>query len=432
MSGAVVADSASDQSQRWFARLWWLEQPTDDMPPHRLRRVLGVMGLPTLGLAFAISILTTYGPLVLQHLAHSTTKVGLLIGGEGAFALAVPIISGGLSDRLPPTQFGRRLPFVMAGGPLVLIGLILLPLSPTYFVAGVAVLLFYVGYYLFYPPYRAIYADVLSPDLYARAQASQAILRGVGLGGALLAGGLLINLATVLPFIVAGVLLAVTGMALWPVSRLSDTDGSTGSAARSSVRHLLFRNRQLQQFAVGNALWEFSFAGLKSFIVLYVVHGLDRSPAMSSAVIAVVAVAYVVGAPVAARLADRYGMVRVMTWSAAVFGVGLCYGAVPTTITPMLIALPFVALAGAILLTLPQALAFLCAPGGGQGVAAGIVDVSRGVGLVLGPIAVGAAISLFSNVFDATHGYGAMWPVIGVANLLSLPLLWKLRSVEGA
>jgi hypothetical protein len=42
--------------------------------------------------------------------------------------------------------------------------------------------MFFVGYYVYYPPYRALYADLLPRRLYARAQAGQAIARGAGLG----------------------------------------------------------------------------------------------------------------------------------------------------------------------------------------------------------------------------------------------------------
>jgi hypothetical protein len=49
--------------------------------------------LPTFGRALGISVLTTYGPVILIHLLHSPTAVGALIGGEGAFALVVPSTS---------------------------------------------------------------------------------------------------------------------------------------------------------------------------------------------------------------------------------------------------------------------------------------------------------------------------------------------------
>jgi MFS family permease len=397
-----------------------------DAVPADPRRLFLLLGLPTLGLAFAVSILTTYGPVVLLEVAHSPARVGALIGGEGAFAIAIPLLAGVLSDRLPASPLGRRLPFVFVGTPLVVAGLVLLAWAPTYWAAATAVVFFFLGYYLYYPPYRALYADVLPREMFARSQSSQAILRGAGLGAALMAGGLLLDVWKPLPFLIAGIVLVLTTTTLAPIARSNapcvDDGADTGTLRVAD----LFRNREMMTFAMANSLWEFSFSGLKSFIVLYVVSGLDRSPAMASAVIAVVALAYVAGAPLASRLADRHGIITVMTWAALLYGVGLCIGSLPTTITPSLFLLPFVALAGAVLLTLPPALAFTLAPENGVGAAAGLIDVSRGLGLVLGPLVVGFAVDSLSSVFDATNGYAAMWPVIGVAVLLSVPLLRRL------
>jgi MFS family permease len=190
-----------------------------------------------------------------------------------------------------------------------------------------------------------------------------------------------------------------------------------------SLRLLLFRTGELRTVAAANALWEFSFAGLKSFIVLYVVRGLGRSPSVASAVIVVVAIAYVVGAPLAARLADRHGIVPVLRISSLVYGAGLVAGVFPHTLPPLLVGLPLVAFAGAITMTLPQALAFTVAPPGSQGAAAGLLDFSRGIGVVLGPILVGAAVDLFPGTFASTHGYAVMWPVIGIPVLATVLLL---------
>jgi MFS family permease len=115
-----------------------------------------------------------------------------------------------------------------------------------------------------------------------------------------------------------------------------------------------------------------------------------------------------------------------MAGAATLFGCGLCAGLVLTSLGPGLILLPFVAIAGSVLLTLPQALAFTLAPDGGQGAAAGLVDFSRGVGVVLGPIAVGGAIGLSDHWLRATHGYAAMWPTIGIPVLLSLLLIRRM------
>jgi hypothetical protein len=97
------------------------------------------------------------------------------------------------------------------------------------------------------------------------------------------------------------------------------------------------------------------------------------------------------------------------------------------TLTPLLIGLPLIALAGAVVMTLPQALAFTLAPLGSEGAAAGVQDFSRGLGLVLGPLAVGGAIEVFHGQLTSTHGYAAMWPVIGLPVLASVLFLRTLQ-----
>jgi MFS family permease len=426
----TLQDRLTDGRER-HAQRWKLQLPSAGDPSSASRPLLVALGLPTFGLAFAMAMLTTYGPVVLLGMTHSPARVGALIGGEGAFALAVPLIAGVLSDRLPPSTLGRRMPFVLIGGPMVVAGLVLLPFAPNYALAAAAVLIFFVGYYLYYPPYRALYADLLPRNLYARAQASQAVLRGAGLGAALIAGGLLLSPWMPLPFVIAGGVMAATTLALGPIVRLQRTCSRGALDYEPGGVRMLLRNHRMIAFAGANALWELSFAGLKSFIVLYVVKGLGHSPSTASAVIAVVAVAYVVGAPIAGRLADKYGVAQVMLVAAVIYGLGLCIGTIPTTLAPTLIALPFVALAGAVLLTLPQALAFLLAPPGAEGAAAGLLDFSRGLGVVLGPLLVGAAVTETSDGwFSSTHGYAVMWPIIGVAVLLTLPILrWLIREM---
>ncbi len=425
VAGALVERLTHGHDQH--GQRWHLHLPREGESTAQVRPLLVLLGLPTFGLALAISVLTTYGPVILIRLLHSTTTVGALIGGEGAFALVVPLAAGALSDRLPPSPLGRRLPFVLVGAPLAAAGLVLLPFSRSTGIAAAAVLAFFVGYYIYYPPYRALYADLLPRALYARAQAGQAIARGMGLGFALLAGGLLLGFWQPLPFLFAAVMLAVTTIALLPVFRLqSRCRNSTLPYEPASLREIVLRNPKLRLFGVVNALWEFSFAGLKSFIVLYIVQGLGRSPGIASAVIAVVAVAYVAGAPLAGWLADRYGLVPVLRVTSLVYGAGLLVGAVPRTLPPLLIGLPVVALAGAVVLTLPQALAFTLAPAGSEGAAAGLQDFSRGIGVVLGPIAVGAAIGASKSFFDSTHGYASMWLVIGAPVLLAAILLKPL------
>jgi hypothetical protein len=148
-----VADSLverlTDGHERHGQR-WHLHLPREGEPAAQVRPLLVLLGLPTFGLALAISVLTTYGPVILIHFAHSPTTVGALIGGEGALALVVPLASGAISDRLPPSALGRRLPFVLLGAPFAGAALVLLPFSSSIGIAGAAVLIFFVGYYVYY------------------------------------------------------------------------------------------------------------------------------------------------------------------------------------------------------------------------------------------------------------------------------------------
>ena len=415
-----LADGHDRHGQRWRLHLPHGDERSSAAPP------LLALGLPTFGLAFAISVLTTYGPIVLIRLTDSPSQVGALIGAEGAFALVVPLLSGALSDRLPGSPARRRLPFLLAGAPFAVTGVVALPFGDSVAIASACVLAFFIGYYLYYPPYRALYADLLPRSTYARAQASQAVLRGVGLGAALIAGGMLLPVWTPLPFVLAAAAVVVATIGVLPVLRTDATSSNRVIPSIAVSLRTLLQSNAIRRFGVANTLWEFSFAGLKSFIVLYIVRGLGRSASLASAVIAVVAIAYIVAAPLAARLAERYGLVRVIRVSALVYGTGLAAGVFAASLTPLVIGLPFVALAGAIMMTLPQALAFTLAPEGSAGATAGLVDFSRGIGVVLGPIVVGAVIQAFHGVLGSTHGYAAMWPVIGAPVLASVLLLRRL------
>src|SRR4051794_27446378 len=122
MLGVVAHEPLTDLSRDEAIR------DAPDLRPRGLQRVrnpplLLTLALPTFGLAFAISMLTTYGPVVLIELTDSPSQVGALIGGEGAFALVIPLLAGSFSDRLPGPPAARRFPFVLAGAPLVVAGL---------------------------------------------------------------------------------------------------------------------------------------------------------------------------------------------------------------------------------------------------------------------------------------------------------------------
>ena len=170
--------------------------------------------------------------------------------------------------------------------------------------------------------------------------------------------------------------------------------------------------------------------GLKTFIVLFVVKGLDESVGTATAVIGVVAGAYVIASFGAGRLADTVGIHRLMRASIWIYGVGLLVGASLSSLGSFLIGLPFIALAGAVVMTLPYGILAGMAPAGAEGALSGLFGFSRALGAVLGPIVVGVSIDLLAPMFPATDGYGAMWVAIGAPILLSLPFLNAIREEQ--
>ena len=62
---------------------------------------------------------------------------------------------------------------------------------------ALVVFAFFFAYYVYEPPYRGLYPDLLTEGVYGRSQGVQHVFRGVAIGGALIAGGALPCLGTV-------------------------------------------------------------------------------------------------------------------------------------------------------------------------------------------------------------------------------------------
>ena len=394
--------------------------------------MLGALALPTFALALGISVLTTYAPLLLGEATSSAGAIGLAIGAEGAFALFLPLVVGSLSDRTR-TRLGRRIPYALVGAPLLVAPLVILPFAHGYAETVALVSLFFVGYFVYYPPYQALFAELVPSSHLGRAQGWQGVMRGLGLGAALVGGGLLLTVWTPLPFVLAAGAVVLATVVLVREVRGRERRLAVAEAPPlpgPGVFSLLRERSDVRAFVAANALWELSFMGLKTFIVLFVVKGLGESVGTASAVIGIVAGAYVVASFGAGRLADSVGLHRLMRVSLWVYGIGLLIGAGFSSLGPLLVGLPLVALAGAVVMTLPYGMLVQLTPPGAEGALSGLFGFSRALGAILGPIVVGVSIDVLQPLFPATNGYGAMWIAIGVPILLSLPFLAALRREE--
>src|SRR5213080_5291734 len=166
------------------------------------RTLFWTLGLGAFGLAFSITTTAAYLPPHLRHFTDSGTLIGLILGAEGIFALLLSPVIGPWSDTFH-TPLGRRRPFMLAAlGPMGFC-LLLMPFMPNLWTTTLIVLAFYFAYYVYEPPYRGLYPDLLPESVYGRAQSVQHLLRGIALGTALVGGGFLFHVWKPSPFLLA-------------------------------------------------------------------------------------------------------------------------------------------------------------------------------------------------------------------------------------
>jgi MFS family permease len=358
-----------------------------------------------------------------------------VLAAEGVFALTLPLVIGPWSDTFH-TPLGRRRPFMLVAiGPIVFC-LALMSFMPSLWTTTLVVLAFFFAYYVYETPYRGLYPDVLPQRVFGRSQSVQHVFRGIAIGGGLIGGLALFDIWQPAPFLLASGV--VTVACLVPVLFVRE-DGGHGrvfEGVRAYVRHSwrLFRaDRDVAVFLAANAAWEGTFAGARTFVLLYITIGLGEPYSTAIAVMGAVAGGYLIAAVVSGPIGDRIGIAKVILVCAVIYGGGLVAGGLGRTWHWWYLALIFlVAIAGGSVMTLAWALLFKLMPAQDRGAISGLATTTKGIGLLIGPLLAGAVIDLLRPHLEATDGYQALWPVLGIPILLSIPLVAMLVPAESA
>jgi MFS family permease len=399
----------------------------------RSGRLVWTLALGAFGLAFSISTTAAYLPPLLERFTDSRTLIALIVAAEGVFALSVPLVIGPWSDTFQ-TPMGRRRPFMLAAVPPLGFCLAVMAFMPNIWTTAFLVFAFFFAYYVYEPPYRGLYPDLVPPRLYGRSQSVQHLLRGAALGIALVSGGFLFHLWRPTPFLLAAV---VTTAACGAVIYFVQENGGHGhvfKGIRAYVQiswHIFLHEPRVRMFLFANACWEGTFAAMRTWVVLYITKGLGQPLSISSAVLGVVAIGYVIAALLSGTLGDRFGLARVILYASCVYGVGLLLAGLASEWHNWFYAfiLP-VAVAGGTVMTLSWGLLFKLMPAEHRGAVSGIATTTKGWGLLLGPLIAGIVIDVLSPYLDKTDGYQALWPVCAVPVLIGIPIVASLIRDE--
>jgi MFS family permease len=397
------------------------------------RRLLWTLGLGAFGLAFSITTTAAYLPPLLHRFTGSGGLIGAVLGAEGVFALLLSPVIGPWSDAFH-TPMGRRRPFMLVALAPIGFCLLLMPFMPNLWTTVVIVLSFFFAYYLYEPPYRGLYPDVLPPEVFGRSQSVQHIQRGIAIGIALVGGGLLFKLWRPSPFLLASILTtSACGLVILFV-REDDGRGRVFEGFLAYIKRswcIFWEDGDVRRFLLANSAWEGTFAAARTFVVLYVIDGLHQSKVMSSAVLGAVAVGYVIAAIFAGRLGDRFGLARVIFFASFVYGGGYLAGGLAQQWHDWYFGLIIVvAIAGGTVMTLAWGLLYKLVPREHRGAVSGLATTTKGIGLLVGAPAAGLAIDLARPYFQATDGYQVLWPICGLPILAAIPLLTRLIDVE--
>ncbi len=400
------------------------------------RGLVWILGLGAFGLAFSITTTAAYLPPLLEKFTDSNTMIAAVLAAEGAFALTLPLVIGPWSDTFK-TPMGRRRPFMLAAlGPMCFC-LAILAFMPNIWTMTLIVLAFFFAYYVYEPPYRGLYPDVLHESMYGRSQGVQHVLRGIALGLALVGGGFLFKVWQPAPFLLAAVATTAACGAVIHWVREATSEGSrVFRGLRSYVRTswtVFWEVPEVRRFLFANAAWEGTFAAMRTFVVLYITKGLGQPLSTSSAVLATVAVGYVIAALGSWKLGNRCGLARVIFGASFVYGAGLLVAGLAQEWHSWYYGLILpVAVAGGTVMTLSWALLFKLMPAQHRGAISGLATTTKGLGLLVGPLVAGVMIDVMKPYLSKTDGYGMLWPVCALPVLAAIPLVASLIPHESA
>lgn len=308
-------------------------------------------------------------PLLREHIA-SAALVGLLMGMDNLLGIFIQPWMGNRSDNTR-TSWGRRIPYLVVGMPLAALLFLAIPHAAATLPLLILVMFSYaLVANSFKPIAEALLPDFVPPERRSRANAAVKIAASLTVMVAALISILMIDDFPRLSFAVPAILMVVSVAVV--AAKLRDNTSpayqaavaeerevererhgaaSSGVPIRTRVRDIVRdiakdRDRSRLLLIVSILLFGGAWAASRALMTPYGMEALNMSRGEAGGLTLPSGVAFLLAAYPVARLAERFGRLRVMMIGMAVFAGGMVLGTVVQTPTGAVVGL-CVAAAGA-------------------------------------------------------------------------------------
>lgn len=389
----------------------------------------------TLGSTGGQTVMVAVFPVLLAQHAPSALWVGLAVGSEGALALLVPYTVGLLSDRLPQwivARFGRRLFFLLVAAPIMAGTMAVVPFLSGYWLMAGAGVVFFAALHVYLTPLWALMVDEVPARRWGSVQGVRGVFHSVGLAFGLVAGGLLYSVWEPLPFLLGGALILATTALTWAAENARAAKDRSQATHEESGWKELARKPEARWFLAANTLWTGGVDGLRPYFFLFAVTVLGVTMGEASLLLILLVLGLGASSAVLGRIGDRYDRGALLRIGVVVTGVVLLAGIFVRTLFSAVPLLLIAGIGAAAVMALPFPIYAGLTGGKATGQSTGLYVTSLGVGRMIAPVLVGAAIDLGARWFPEEEGYPLMWPIAGVLMLLGAWALTRSLALAHA
>ncbi len=362
------------------------------------------------------------------------TAIGALVFVGLAIAILVQPLAGALSDRAR-FRIGRRRPFMLGGVLACVPFLILIGVSPFYWLLFAAVVGLQIGANSAHGPYQGVIPDLVEPSARGRASGFFGLanligtLLGAGVAGMLLAQG---QVLAALAAIVA--VLGASALASWVfVREPPPPPPQPMPGLRVEVRRRLAELRANPAFAwlmLSRLLFFMGLQAMDNFIQLFLGRGLGEADPQNktTVVLGAVLMLAVLSSLPAGWAADRFGRLRLVAAAALLGAASAVLLLFAQSFVQVVLFASVLGVGLGLFTAADWAAAIDLVPDlRAAGLYMGLTNVATAGGDALATLSAGVALDVVNRI-EPGLGYRAAFAMMGVYFLLSLGGLAVVRS----